>query len=77
MRRPAPIKSWLSFAGEYCLMLLDGPAERDQATALRVPSTVCLLPLPPDSPELNPVEHIRDYFREQDFGIRVFPTLGR
>lgn len=54
---------------------LDGAAWH-RAVALRVPSRLRLLPLPPYSPELNPVEHIWEHLRENYFGNRVFPSLG-
>jgi hypothetical protein len=62
-------------AGEFCLMLPDG-AGWHRAAALRVPADMRLLPLPPYSPELNPVEHIWDHLRENYFGNQVFPSLG-
>lgn len=45
------------FPHQYCLLLLDG-AGWHRALALRVPPNMQLLPLPPYSPELNPVEHL-------------------
>jgi hypothetical protein len=62
------------FPGDYCVMLLDG-AGWHRAAALRVPSRLRLLPLPPYSPELNPVEHVWKHLREHYFGNRVFPSL--
>jgi len=55
-----------TFAGDFCLMLLDG-AGWHRARELRVPETIKLIPLPPYSPELNPVEHIWEYLRENIF----------
>ena len=43
--------------------------------ALRVPSHLQLLSLPPYSPELNPVEHLWEHLRENYFGNQVFPSL--
>ncbi len=34
-----------------------------------------LLPLPPYAPELNPVEHVWDAWREKHFHNRVFDSL--
>jgi hypothetical protein len=42
---------------------------------LRVPENLRLIPLPPHSPELNPVEHIWDEIREKGFINQVFPSL--
>jgi len=55
-----------TFAGDFCLMLLDG-AGWHRARELRVPATIKLISLPPYSPELNPVEHIWEYLRENSF----------
>jgi transposase len=42
------------------------------ARALAVPPNITLLPLPPYSPELNPVERIWLYLRERFLSLRVF-----
>ena len=55
-----------TFAGDFGLMLLDG-AGWHRARELRVPATLKLIPLPPYSPELNPVEHVWEYLRENAF----------
>jgi len=55
-----------AFAGDFCLMLLDG-AGWHRARELRAPATIKLIPLPPYSPELNPVEHVWEYLRENSF----------
>jgi hypothetical protein len=64
----------LEFPGQYCIMLLDG-AGWHRATALRIPPRMWLIPLPPYSPELNPVEHLWDHLRENYFGNQVLPSL--
>lgn len=64
-----------AFPGEFCLMFLDG-AGWHQARDLRVPPTIRLLPLPPYSPELNPVEHIWDHLRENDFRNEALESLN-
>ena len=43
------------------------------AKALRVPEAVTLVPLPPSSPELDPVERLWLYLRERYLSLRVFP----
>ena len=41
-----------------------------------MPENITILPLPPYSPELNPVEHIWDYIREQKgFNNHTFDSL--
>ena len=42
------------------------------AKALAVPPNVTLVPLPPYSPELNPVERVWLYLRERFLSLRVF-----
>ena len=42
------------------------------ANALEIPSNLTLVPLPPHSPELNPVEMLWLYLRERFLSLRVF-----
>jgi DDE superfamily endonuclease len=48
-----------------------------QALAGRVPANLSLLPLPPYSPELNPMELVWQDLRRQDLANRVFDDLGQ
>ena len=57
-------------------MILDG-AGWHRANALRVPKTIKLLPLPPYSPELNPVEHVWEWLRDNIFKNHVHDTLDQ
>jgi transposase len=57
------------------LMVLDG-AGWHRANDLLVPDNIRLIPLPPYSPQLNPVEHLWDEIREKWFANRVFDSLG-
>jgi len=59
---------------EFILMIMDG-AGWHKAKALSVPRNVALIFLPPYSPELNPVEHIWDSIRENDFRNEVFNSI--
>jgi transposase len=59
---------------EFILMFLDG-AGRHRANDLAVPKNMRLEALPPYSPQLNPVEHIRDEIREKWFANEVFNSL--
>lgn len=57
------------------VMVLDG-AGWHTSGMLEVPANISLLHLPPYSPELNPVEHIWDYVREQKgFNNHTFDTI--
>ena len=56
--------------GTHAVLLLDR-AGRHVARGLSVPANVTLLPLPPYSPELNPVERVWLYLRERYLSHRV------
>ncbi len=55
----------------HAVLVLDG-AGWHGARALVVPPNVTLVPLPPYSPELNPVEWVWLYLRERFLSLRVF-----
>jgi transposase len=50
---------------------MDG-AGYHQRTALNVPKNITILTLPSYSPELNPVENVWQYLRQNYLAIRVF-----
>jgi len=56
------------------LMFLDG-ASWHRANELLLPENVKLKPLPPYSPQLNPVENLWDEIREKWFANTVFKSL--
>ena len=62
------------FKDYFVIMLLD-QAGWHTSKALKVPENIRLLPLPPYSPELNPVEHIWDYLRENAAPNIAFESL--
>jgi transposase len=55
----------------HAVVLLD-QAGWHGAKALEVPDNITLLPLPPRSPELNPVENIWQFLRDNWLSNRVF-----
>ncbi len=55
---------------EHAVMALD-QAGWHGANDLRVPGNVTLVPLPPYSPELNPVERLWLYLRERHLSLRL------
>jgi transposase len=61
-------------AEQRIVLVLDG-AGWHSGGELKVPPNICLLPLPPYAPELNPVEHVWDELREKCFHNRVFDSL--
>ncbi len=54
----------------HAVMVLDGAGWHDPR-ALKVPEGVTLVPLPPYSPELNPVERVWLYLRERYLSHRL------
>jgi len=61
--------------GAHAVVLLD-QAGWHQSKRLQVPDNLTLLPLPPRSPELNPVETCWQYLRENWLSNRVFASYA-
>ena len=59
--------------GAHAVLILD-QAGWHTSTKLIVPDNISLLPLPPRAPELNPVENIWQYIRENWLSNRVFKS---
>ena len=57
-------------AGVHAVLMLDQAGWHGRA-ALQVPDNVTLLPLPPYSPKLNPVERVWLYLRERFLSFRL------
>ena len=57
--------------GAHAVLILDG-AGYHIADDLIIPDNITLLKLPPYSPELNPVENIWQYLRQNKLAITVF-----
>ena len=57
-------------ADGHALAVLDG-ADRHGATALILPPNVTLAPLPPCSPQLNPMERVWHHLRERFLSLRL------
>lgn len=60
--------------GAHAVITLDGAGWHRPGGALVVPENISLLPLPPYSPELNPVENIWQYLRQNYLANRIFET---
>ena len=58
--------------GHHAVLVLDGAGWHQTGGRLRVPNNITLLHLPPYSPELNPVENIWQYLRQNRLSNRVF-----
>jgi transposase len=59
--------------GAHAVLLLDQAGWHGSA-ALEVPDNITLLPLPPRSPELNPVENVWQFMRDNWLSNRVFKS---
>src|SRR6202035_5547585 len=62
--------------GSHAVLLLDGAGWHQTGGKLRVPKNVSLLHPPPYSPELNPVENIWQFLRQNRLGNRVFESYA-
>ena len=60
--------------GAHAIVTLDGAGWHKPGGKLRVPDNVSLLPLPPYSPELNPVENVWQFLRQNHLANRVYET---
>jgi hypothetical protein len=58
----------------HAVVLLDGAGWHRTGGKLRVPHNLSLLKLPPYSPELNPVENVWQFLRQNQLSNRVFDT---
>jgi transposase len=61
--------------GAHAVVLLD-QAGWHQSRRLVVPDNITLLPLPPKSPELNPMENIWLFMRENWLSNRIFTSYA-
>lgn len=60
--------------GAHAVVLLDGAGWHKLGRLLRLPGNISLLHLPPYSPELNPVENIWQFLRQNFLGNRVYDS---
>lgn len=61
---------------KYRIILCSNNAEWHKSSGLKVPENIVFLYLPPYSPQLNPVEHLWDYIREQKgFNNKIFNSI--
>lgn len=58
--------------GHHAVIILDGAGWHQSGGKLRVPENISLLPLPPYSPELNPVENIWQFLRQNFLAHSLF-----
>lgn len=60
--------------GAHAVITLDGAGWHQTGGKLQVPENISLLPLPPYSPELNPVENVWQFLRQNRLSNRVYET---
>ena len=58
--------------GATAVLLCDGAGWHRPGERLKIPSNIVLLPLPPYSPELNPMENVWDYLRQNKLCATVW-----
>src|SRR3954452_19137026 len=58
----------------HAVLTCDGAGWHQAGGKLRLPDNVSLLPLPPYSPELNPVENVWQFLRQNQLSNRVFES---
>lgn len=61
-------------SGAYAIMVCD-QAGWHQSGKLDIPDNISLLPLPPYSPELNPMENVWEYLRKNKLAITTWDTF--
>lgn len=62
--------------GAHAVLILD-QAGWHMAAKLRVPENITILPLPPKAPELNPVENVWQFMRDNWLSNRIFESYDQ
>jgi transposase len=62
--------------GAHAVLLLD-QAGWHMSARLAVPQNITIIPLPPKSPELNPMENIWQFLRDNWLSNRIFPAYDQ
>ena len=62
--------------GAHAVLTCDGAGWHKTGGKLKLPDNISLLPLPPYSPELNPVENIWQFLRQNYLANRLFDTYA-
>ena len=63
--------------GAICVLLCDGAGWHQQGERLKIPDNLVLLPLPTYSPELNVMENVWDYLRQNKLCATVWDSYGQ
>lgn len=62
--------------GHHAIVILDGAGWHKKGGALKIPENISLLALPPYCPELNPVENVWQFLRQNWLAHTVFSTYA-
>ena len=60
--------------GAHAILVCDGTDWHQRGERLKVPGNITLLSLPPYCPELNPMENVWDYLRQNKLCALVWDT---
>ena len=61
--------------GAHAVVVLDGAGWHQTGGRLRVPDNITLMPLPPYCPELNPVENVWQYLRQNELSFKIWDNI--
>ena len=62
--------------GAHAALICDGAGWHAKSKDLIVPSNITLITLPPYAPELNPIENVWEFLRDNRFGAQVWKTYA-
>lgn len=65
-----------AYPNDYILLVADGAAWH-KAKGLEIPLNIEIIPLPPYTPEMNPIEQIWKELRKRGFKNEIFSTLEK
>jgi putative transposase len=65
-----------AYPNDSIIIVCDG-ASWHRSKFLCIPSNICLLHLPPATPEMNPIEQIWSWIRCHGFKNEIFQTLDK
>ena len=60
--------------GARAVLVCDGAGWHQRGKKLQVPDNIAMLSLPPYTPELNPMENVRDYLQQNKLRALVWDT---
>jgi transposase len=62
--------------GAHAVLVCDGAGWHAKSKEIAVPSNITLITSPAYSPELNPMENVWEFLRDNRFGAQVWKTYG-